>query len=73
MGQISDYDKWLEDSWDKYCDELDNQPCCGNCIEYDGDRCHKDWNNNDDCYYIPDRDDKSPYDYCEDWERDPDV
>ena len=43
---------------------------CWNCTEFDGDRCHKEWNNNDDCYYIPWRDDKKPEDSCEDWEHD---
>ena len=42
--------------------------CCSTCWEYDGDRCHKEWNNNDDCYYIPWRDDKEPEDVCDDWE-----
>ena len=43
-------------------------PCCGNCFQYDGDRCMKEWNNLDECYYLPDRDDKEPEDVCEDWE-----
>lgn len=42
--------------------------CCDTCREYDGDRCTKFWNNLDPAYYIPDRDDKDPDDYCEDWE-----
>ena len=42
--------------------------CCYTCWEYDGDRCHKEWNNNDDDYYIPWRDDKKPDDVCDDWE-----
>ena len=42
-------------------------PCCGNCREYDGNRCMKEWNNLDECYYIPDRDDKEPEDVCKDW------
>ncbi len=41
---------------------------CGNCKEYDGNRCTKEWNNLDDCYYIPWRDDKEPDDCCDDWE-----
>ena len=40
---------------------------CWNCLEYDGNRCMKEWNNADDCYYVPERDDKEPGDYCDDW------
>lgn len=43
-------------------------PCCYYCTEYDGDKCHKEWNNNDDCYYIDWRDDKEPDDLCECYE-----
>ena len=46
---------------------------CWCCMEYDGDRCHKDWNNNDDCYYIPWRDDKDPDSICETFELDENV
>ena len=46
---------------------------CWCCMEYDGDRCHKEWNNNDDCYYIPCRDDKDPDDICETFELDEQV
>jgi len=53
---------------DDYFEGLDNEPCCDNCREYDGDRCMKHWNNLDPAYYIPERDDKEPCDYCEDWE-----
>ena len=52
-------------------DEPDNG--CWNCTEYDGDRCHKDWNNNDDCYYVPDRDDKDPMDCCDCYEKDESI
>ena len=44
------------------------EPRCEFCWEYDGCRCHKEWNNNDDCYYDPDRDDKEPEDCCDDYE-----
>ena len=44
--------------------------CCGNCIEYDGDRCTLYWNNLDESYYLPDRDDKDPYDCCDYWQLD---
>ena len=46
---------------------------CWNCKEYDGDRCHKDWNNNDECYYVPDRDDKEPEDWCEYHDKDESI
>ena len=42
--------------------------CCGNCLHYFDDVCTKDWNNMDESYYIPDRDDKEPDDTCDDWE-----
>lgn len=51
-------------------------PCCRYCSEYDGDRCHIRWNNNDGDYYNPDLDDKDPedlcecYDWCGEWEDD---
>ena len=43
---------------------------CWNCLEYDGDRCMKNWNNMDESYYNPDTDDRDPSDHCELWERD---
>lgn len=43
-------------------------PCCRYCAEYDGDRCHKEWNNNDESYYIPERDDQDPSNCCEQYE-----
>lgn len=43
-------------------------PCCLYCTEYDGDRCHLRWNNNDECYYNPDLDDKESDDLCEHYE-----
>lgn len=46
---------------------------CWNCEAYDGDHCTKDWNNADESYYIPDRDDKEPEDYCDDWSYNPAV
>ena len=49
------------------------EPCCGNCKEYDGSRCMKEWNNLDESYYFPDRDDKEPEDVCDDWEFDEDL
>ena len=40
---------------------------CWNCLEYDGNRCMKCWNNADDSYYVQESDDKEPCDYCDDW------
>ena len=40
---------------------------CANCVDFDGDHCTKDWNNLNPSDYIPERDDKSPDDYCEEW------
>lgn len=48
-------------------------PCCEYCKEYDGERCHKEWNNNDECYYLPDRDDKDPDECCDDYEWNEDL
>ena len=36
-------------------------------------RCHKYWNNNDECYYVPERDDKDAMDWCDDYEKDFDI
>ena len=46
---------------------------CWNCCQYDGDCCHKHWNNNEPEYYIDWRDDKAPDDKCDDWEEEPGV
>jgi hypothetical protein len=45
-------------------------PCCGNCIHFDGDYCTKDWNNMDRDYCVPWRDSKNETDCCDDWELD---
>ena len=45
-------------------------PHCGNCLDYDGDHCTLYWNNADDDYYVPERDDKDPYDCCDYWQFD---
>lgn len=47
---------------------LEPEPRCEYCTEYDGNRCMKEWNNADDCYYVPERDDKEPDDCCDDYE-----
>ena len=41
---------------------------CFNCRHYNGAACTKEWNNLDLYYYVPQRDDKEPDDFCEDWE-----
>ena len=67
MGAIDPYDKWLYDQVDRYMEEQDMR-CCANCTHYFNDVCTKDWNNMDESYYLPDRDDKDPEDSCDDWE-----
>ena len=51
-------------------DRLDIPDCCGNCRLYDGDHCMKEWNNFDRDYYLPERDDKQPDEWCKDYEGD---
>lgn len=46
----------------------DVEESCSTCSHYDGDRCMKLWNNADEDYYVPERDDRDPEDYCEDYE-----
>ena len=46
---------------------------CWNCQMYNGDYCTKYWNNMDECYKDPDRDEKKPDEICEDWEHEPDA
>ena len=53
---------------DDYFGDGDAWQCCGNCWHYDGDRCTKLWNNHDEDYYLPERDDKDPQDICDDYE-----
>lgn len=53
---------------DEYFGEGLPDPCCNNCVFYDGDSCERLWNNGDPEYYIPERDDREPEDYCDDWE-----
>ena len=69
-------DEYEAKMYDKYGDPDDEDkpdPGCWNCTQYDGNACMKEWNNLDPCYYIPDRDDKDPQDYCEDHETDHDA
>ena len=42
--------------------------CCRYCVHYKGDVCGKEWNNGDDSYYIPERDDKEETDCWDDYE-----
>lgn len=48
---------------------------CWDCLLYDPSKeaCTKDWNNLDESYYNPDRDDHDPTYYCSDHETDPDA
>lgn len=50
-------------------------PACKRCIYYDPryEACNRDWNNLDESYYIPDRDDRNEDDSCDDYELDPDY
>lgn len=41
--------------------------CCGNCYNWDGSHCTKDWNNLDPSYRKPD-DDRDPDEFCDDHE-----
>lgn len=53
-------------------DEIDEmfvpEPCCKYCNSYNGDYCTKDWNNMDESYCIPERDEKDEFDSCDDYE-----
>ena len=49
---------------------VNGKPCCGNCKEYNGTFCMKEWNNLDECYKVEWRDSKEPDEWCEDWEFD---
>lgn len=42
--------------------------CCRYCIYYDGDVCTREWNNGDEDYYVPERDDKLETDCCDHYE-----
>ena len=47
-------------------------PACANCIHYDCRYCSctKEWNNLDESYYIPGRDDVDENHVCDDYEFD---
>jgi len=48
---------------------------CWNCVHFDWNReaCSAGWNNMDESYYNPDRDDRNYDDWCEMHETDPDA
>ena len=48
---------------------------CNSCIYFDRwyEACNREWNNLDEIYYIPDRDDRNEDDTCDYWELDPDY
>lgn len=71
-------DAYTARMYDKYGEpEPKEKPSdgCWNCLLCDPSReaCTKEWNNLDDSYYIPDRDDHDPTYYCSDHETDPDA
>ena len=59
--------KAVESGWDAREREPDKG--CWNCLHYDPSReaCTKEWNNADPDFYLPDRDDRKPDEWCEDW------
>lgn len=67
---VNEHSDSCKDPYYRYCYGCGRVPipCCYYCTEYDGDRCHKEWNNNDECYYIDWRDDKESDELCEDYE-----
>jgi hypothetical protein len=65
------YEARMIDRYDEPEPKDEKENGCWNCMMYDGDRCTKEWNNLDPCYYISWRDDKEPDDYCDDWELEP--
>ena len=52
----------------KMIDELEEPQYCGSCKYFDGNYCTALWNNADHDYCIPSRDERKPYDFCDDWE-----
>lgn len=55
----------------KVAEEKSIKPCCGNCLEYNGDFCTIYWNNLDECYKDTERDSREPEDEaCEYWQLD---
>ena len=43
-------------------------PACRYCSEYNGQYCMKEVNNWDETLIIPDRDERDPYDLCENYD-----
>lgn len=46
------------------------KPTCKICEMYNGSCCMKEWNNLDESYFIPERDNKDPDDCCDDFKWD---
>ena len=71
FDSVNEAAKYFKSMKDPNEEEIENG--CWNCMNYDGNRCTKEWNNLDPCYYIDWRDDKAPDDHCEDWVLEPDA
>lgn len=55
----------------KVAEEKNVKPCCGNCLDFNGDYCTLYWNNLDECYKDTERDARDPYDEpCDYWRLD---
>ena len=52
--------------------EVDER-CCENCLHYNGDYCTADWNNGEEDYKVPARDQRDPEDYCDRYESEEDY
>ena len=68
-------EEMAKNAWTLPFDDSPRVSGCWNCMLFDPtkDACTKDWNNMDESYYNPDRDDRDPSDSCDDWEEDPDA
>lgn len=51
-------------------DNPDREDGCWNCRKYNGEACMKCWKHGDMIHYVPERDDREPDDWCEDWKED---
>ncbi|MBO5968273.1 MAG: hypothetical protein J6S14_07220 [Clostridia bacterium] len=49
-------------------DDLEVKECCYTCCHYNGTYCCREWNNLDPDYCIPERDERKPDDYCDNYE-----
>ena len=52
----------------KMIDDLEVKECCYTCCHYNGTYCCREWNNLDPDYCIPERDERKPDDYCDNYE-----